>query len=67
MAERTLRKLDALDMNIQTLCIEYPDLDVQCELKYGSIHLFSKFHGLAVQYPHTLEGISYNMHHHETI
>jgi len=35
MAERTLRELVTPDMAIQTLRIEYLDLDVVCELKYG--------------------------------
>jgi len=39
-------------MTIQTLCIEYLDLDVECELKFGLIHLLSKFHALAGEEPH---------------
>jgi len=46
MSERTLRELVALDVNIQTLCVQYPKLDVQCKLKSGLIHLLPKFHGL---------------------
>jgi len=51
MAERTLRELVAPNMAIQTLCIEYPDLDVECELKSALIHFLSKFHGLAGEDP----------------
>jgi len=39
------RELVAPDVTIETFCIQYPDLDVQCELKYGLIHLLSNFHG----------------------
>lgn len=37
IAERTLRELVALDVVIQILCIQYPDLDVQCEIKSNLI------------------------------
>lgn len=45
MVERTLREFVAPDMNIQTLCIQYPNLDVQCEFKSGLVHLLPKFRG----------------------
>jgi len=52
MDERTLRELVAPDVSIQTMCIQYPNLDVQCELKYGLIYLLPKIHGLAGEDPH---------------
>ncbi|KAI9121880.1 hypothetical protein K1719_007270 [Acacia pycnantha] len=52
MAERqadhaTLKELDAPDVNYQLLCIQYPNLAANFELKSGLIHLLPKFHGLA--------------------
>ncbi|KAI9126603.1 hypothetical protein K1719_002199 [Acacia pycnantha] len=44
----TLKELAAPDVNYQTLCIQYPDLAANFELKSGLIHLLPKFHGLAV-------------------
>ncbi|KAI9084986.1 hypothetical protein K1719_032978 [Acacia pycnantha] len=52
MAERqadhaTLKELGAPDVNYQPLCIQYPNLAANFELKSGLIHLLPKFHGLA--------------------
>ncbi|KAI9115702.1 hypothetical protein K1719_013371 [Acacia pycnantha] len=47
----TLKELGAPDVNYQPLCIQYPDLAANFELKSGLIHLFPKFHGLAVSAP----------------
>ncbi|KAI9128941.1 hypothetical protein K1719_000424 [Acacia pycnantha] len=43
----TLKELGAPDVNYQPLCIQYPDLAANFELKSGLIHLLPKFHGLA--------------------
>lgn len=51
MAERTLRKLVALDVNYNGLWIEYADVTVPFELKSGLIRLFPKFSGLAGEDP----------------
>ncbi|KAI9126549.1 hypothetical protein K1719_002145 [Acacia pycnantha] len=52
MAERqadhaTLKELGAHDVNYQPLCIQYPNIAANFELKSGLIHLLPKFHGLA--------------------
>ncbi|KAI9112845.1 hypothetical protein K1719_016162 [Acacia pycnantha] len=47
----TLKELGAPDVNYQPLCIQYPDLAANFELKSGLIHLLPKFHGLAVSAP----------------
>lgn len=52
MLNRTLKELAAPDVNYQPLCIQYPDLDADFELKSGLIHLLPKFHGLAGEDPH---------------
>lgn len=52
MQNWTLRELAAPDVNYQPLCIQYPDLDADFELKSGLIHLLPKFHGLAGEDPH---------------
>lgn len=49
---RTLKELAAPDVNYQPLCIQYPELNVDFELKSGLIHLLPKFHGLAGEDPH---------------
>lgn len=49
---RTLKELAAPDLNQQPLCILYPDLEVDFELKSGLIHLLPKFRGLAGDDPH---------------
>ena len=43
---RTLKKLTAPDLDLQPLCIEYSNLEVAFELKYGLIHVLP-IHGLA--------------------
>ncbi|KAL0332926.1 UNVERIFIED_CONTAM: hypothetical protein Scaly_2194100 [Sesamum calycinum] len=40
------------DLNQQPLCIEYPTLDVDFELKSGLIHLLPTFRGLVGEDPH---------------
>ncbi|KAI9109819.1 hypothetical protein K1719_018860 [Acacia pycnantha] len=47
----TLKELGAPDVNYQPLCIQYPDLAANFELKSGLIHLLPKFHGLAGECP----------------
>jgi len=64
MDDRTLRELVAPYINIQILCIQYPNLDVQCKIKFGLIHFFSKFHDLASEGSQAPQGISYRLHHH---
>ncbi|XP_052203084.1 uncharacterized protein LOC127808556 [Diospyros lotus] len=44
---RTLKELAAPNLNQQSLCIEYPNLDATFELKSGLIHLLPTFRGLA--------------------
>ncbi|XP_052185189.1 uncharacterized protein LOC127796827 [Diospyros lotus] len=51
-ANRTIRELAAPDVHYQPLCIQYPQLQVNFELKSGLIHLLPKFHGLAGEDPH---------------
>ncbi|KAL2237448.1 UNVERIFIED_CONTAM: Retrovirus-related Pol polyprotein from transposon [Sesamum indicum] len=50
--ERTVKEMTSLDLNQQPLCIEYPNLDVDFELKSGLIHLLPIFRGLAGEDPH---------------
>ncbi|KAL0440545.1 UNVERIFIED_CONTAM: hypothetical protein Slati_2537500, partial [Sesamum latifolium] len=50
--ERMIKEMISLDLNQQPLCIEYPTLDVDFELKSGLIHLLSTFSGLAGEDPH---------------
>ncbi|KAK4390452.1 hypothetical protein Sango_2108500 [Sesamum angolense] len=45
--ERTINDMTLPDLNQQPLCIEYPDLEVNFELKSGLIHLLPTFRGLA--------------------
>jgi len=52
MDKRTLRELAPPEVSIQTICIQYHDVDVQCELKSGLIHLLPKFDGLLGEDPH---------------
>ncbi|KAI9087136.1 hypothetical protein K1719_030900 [Acacia pycnantha] len=47
----TLKELAAPDVNYQPLCIQYPNLAANFELKSGLIHLLPKFHGLAGECP----------------
>ncbi|XP_052193815.1 uncharacterized protein LOC127802154 [Diospyros lotus] len=51
-ANRSIRELAALDVHYQPLCIQYPQLEANFELKSGLIHLLPKFHGLAGEDPH---------------
>ena len=48
---RTLKELAAPDLDQQSLCIQYPQLDVAFELKSGMIHLLPTFHGFAGENP----------------
>ncbi|KAK4395092.1 hypothetical protein Sango_1663500 [Sesamum angolense] len=50
--ERTINDMTSPDLNQQSLCIEYPDLEVNFELKSGLIHLLPTFRGLAGEDPH---------------
>ncbi|KAL0387684.1 UNVERIFIED_CONTAM: hypothetical protein Sradi_2650200 [Sesamum radiatum] len=50
--ERTINDMTSPDLNQQPLCIEYPDLEVNFELKSGLIHLLPTFRGLAGENPH---------------
>ncbi|KAL0427219.1 UNVERIFIED_CONTAM: hypothetical protein Slati_2896700 [Sesamum latifolium] len=50
--ERTINEMTSLDLNQQPLCIEYPTLDIDFELKSGLIHLLPTFCGLAGDDPH---------------
>ncbi|KAL0406330.1 UNVERIFIED_CONTAM: hypothetical protein Slati_3946900 [Sesamum latifolium] len=50
--ERTIKEMTSLDLSQQLLCIEYPTLDVDFELKPGLIHLLPTFRGLAGEDPH---------------
>ena len=49
--ERTLKELMAPDLDQQPLCITYPTLEVNFELKSGLIHLLPTFHGFAGEDP----------------
>ncbi|KAK4400562.1 hypothetical protein Sango_1162300 [Sesamum angolense] len=51
-SERTINEMTSPDLNQQPLCIEYPILDVDFELKSGLIHLLPTFRGLAGEDPH---------------
>ncbi|XP_052172198.1 uncharacterized protein LOC127788126 [Diospyros lotus] len=51
-ANRTIRELAAPDVHYQPLCIQYPQLEANFELKSGLIHLLPKFHALAGEDPH---------------
>ena len=48
---RTLKELATPNLDQQPLCIQYPNLEVAFELKYGLIHLFPTFHGFAREDP----------------
>ncbi|KAL0333026.1 UNVERIFIED_CONTAM: hypothetical protein Scaly_2204100 [Sesamum calycinum] len=50
--ERTINDMTSPDLNQQPLCIEYPDLEVNFELKSGLVHLLPTFRGLAGEDPH---------------
>ena len=49
---QTLKELATRDVVYQPWCIQYPEIEVSYELKYGLFHLLPKFHGLASEYPH---------------
>lgn len=50
--QRTLRKLATPNVNCNGLCIEYDNVVIPFELKYGLIHLLPKFNCLAGEDPH---------------
>ncbi|KAL0378541.1 UNVERIFIED_CONTAM: hypothetical protein Sradi_3159600 [Sesamum radiatum] len=50
--KRSIKDMTSLDLNQQPLCIEYPDLEVNFELKSSLIHLLPTFHGLAGEDQH---------------
>ncbi|KAL0444021.1 UNVERIFIED_CONTAM: hypothetical protein Slati_2124800 [Sesamum latifolium] len=50
--ERMINEMTSLDLNQQPLCIEYPTLDVDFELKSDLIHLLPTFRGLSSEDPH---------------
>ncbi|KAL0446239.1 UNVERIFIED_CONTAM: hypothetical protein Slati_1751800 [Sesamum latifolium] len=45
--KRSIKDMTSPDLNQQPLCIEYPGLEVDFELKSGLIHLLPTFRGLA--------------------
>ncbi|PKI51380.1 hypothetical protein CRG98_028241 [Punica granatum] len=50
--ERTWRELAAPDLNQQSLCITYPEIETAFKLKSGLIHLLPTFHKLSREDPH---------------
>ncbi|KAL2252048.1 UNVERIFIED_CONTAM: hypothetical protein Sindi_2327100 [Sesamum indicum] len=50
--ERSIKDMTSPDLNQQSLCIKYSNLEVNCELKSGLIHLLPTFCGLAGDDPH---------------
>ena len=50
--EPTLRRMANPDVNQQPLCIEFPNVEVNFELKSGLIHLLLTFRGLVGEDPH---------------
>ena len=44
---RTLKEMAAPDLELQPLCIQYPQREDAFELKSGMIHLLPSFHGLS--------------------
>ena len=52
MVNKSLKELAAPDLNHQSLCIDYLDLDASFELRSGLIHLLPTFRGLAGEDPH---------------
>ncbi|KAL0401860.1 UNVERIFIED_CONTAM: hypothetical protein Slati_4215900 [Sesamum latifolium] len=50
--EWTIKEMTSFDLNQQPLCIEYPTLDVNFELKSCLVHLLPTFRGLAGEDPH---------------
>ena len=49
--DRTLKELAAPELDQQSLCIQYPQLEVAFELKSGMMHFFPTFHGFAGEDP----------------
>jgi len=49
--QRTLKELATPDGDVQPLCITYPALEVNFELKSGLIHFLPRFYGLAGEDP----------------
>ena len=43
----TLKKMAASDLELQPLCIQYPQREDTFELKSGMIHFLPRFHGLS--------------------
>ncbi|KAL0294050.1 UNVERIFIED_CONTAM: hypothetical protein Sradi_6905400 [Sesamum radiatum] len=50
--KQTINEMTSPGLNQQPLCIEYPTLDVDFELKFGLIHLLPTFRGLAGEDPY---------------
>ncbi|KAL2237415.1 UNVERIFIED_CONTAM: hypothetical protein Sindi_0933200 [Sesamum indicum] len=50
--ERSIKDMTSPDLNQESLCIEYRNLEVKFELKSGLIHLLPIFRGLAGEDPH---------------
>ncbi|KAL0310320.1 UNVERIFIED_CONTAM: hypothetical protein Scaly_2939500 [Sesamum calycinum] len=50
--KQTINEMTSPGLNQQPLCIEYPTLDVDFELKSGLIHLLPTFRGLAGEDPY---------------
>ena len=50
--QRILRELSTSNVNQQSLYIEFSNIDVAFELKYGVIHLLLVFHDLPSEDPH---------------
>ena len=48
---RTLKEMAAPDLELQPLCIQYPQREDAFELKSGMIHLLPSFHGLLGEDP----------------
>ena len=48
----TLKNLVAPNLYYQSLCISYLKVDASLELKFGLIHLLTRFHGLAREDPY---------------
>ena len=48
---RTLKEMAAPDLELQPLCIQYPQREDAFELKSGMIHLLPSFHGLSGEDP----------------
>ena len=48
---RTLKELATTELDQQSLCIQYPNVEVAFELKSGLIHLLPTFHGFVGENP----------------